>query len=395
MSMLNAPPERADLHIEAAPVPSVLNIMLLIAQIEHYPALDAALLAAAARIDDDLRDSLRDLAGHAEMLPLDGDMSDFPTYLATILVADDRMTLAAVWQQVLVPAWPQLLKTIVQQAAMLERFSIDHRNTQPVPFATALRTRVARDIDPTGLPLVFVPAPWNGRYVTALRSSTAVYVFFQPMRWLGTLCRSAPTNPREITDRFAALADETRLRILALFADRDEITATDVREALDMTQPTASRHLAALGSVLAERRSDDKIKRYRLNPDALSMPALAVEQIIAQGWARAEAGFDQRDTQPADLRRFMAADGRLAVYPSKLKDKLSVLPFVAAQFAAGQTYTEHNVNDLIKQRITFEDYVTLRRDLCDFRYLTRSADGAVYQVGDPATSPALAFYREQ
>jgi ArsR family transcriptional regulator len=69
---------------------------------------------------------------------------------------------------------------------------------------------------------------------------------------------------------FKALGDDVRLRIVALLA-HGELCVCHIEEALDLTQPNASRHLALLraaGIVSHQRR--DKWVYYRLakQPDA-------------------------------------------------------------------------------------------------------------------------------
>jgi ArsR family transcriptional regulator len=48
------------------------------------------------------------------------------------------------------------------------------------------------------------------------------------------------------TGLLKALADPVRLRILNLLADRDEVCVCHLHEALELPQPTVSRHLAYL-----------------------------------------------------------------------------------------------------------------------------------------------------
>ena len=44
-----------------------------------------------------------------------------------------------------------------------------------------------------------------------------------------------------------------------------------------------------------------------------------------------------------------------------------------------KVYTEKEINALIKSRISFDDYVTIRRDLYDFGYLDRLENGTAYK----------------
>jgi len=51
---------------------------------------------------------------------------------------------------------------------------------------------------------------------------------------------------KQSIDLFKALADETRLRILALLLTREELCVCDIIAALQLPQSTTSRHLAYL-----------------------------------------------------------------------------------------------------------------------------------------------------
>lgn len=70
--------------------------------------------------------------------------------------------------------------------------------------------------------------------------------------------------------RYKALADRTRLGILALMVGRtDAICVCEVNEFFDLEQPTISHHLKVLreaGLVLSERRANWAY--YHLHPDA-------------------------------------------------------------------------------------------------------------------------------
>ena len=65
---------------------------------------------------------------------------------------------------------------------------------------------------------------------------------------------------------FRALSDRTRLRILNLLL-RGELCVCDIVNALDVPQPTASRHLAYLRKAgLVESRRDGLWMHYKLAP---------------------------------------------------------------------------------------------------------------------------------
>lgn len=72
----------------------------------------------------------------------------------------------------------------------------------------------------------------------------------------------------EHTRLFQILADETRLRALALMHNVGEVCICELVHALELSQPKISRHMAALRAVgLAEPRRDAQWVFYKLNPN--------------------------------------------------------------------------------------------------------------------------------
>ncbi|MGB2079656.1 MAG: metalloregulator ArsR/SmtB family transcription factor [Vibrio sp.] len=67
---------------------------------------------------------------------------------------------------------------------------------------------------------------------------------------------------------YKALSEETRLKSLLLMLNHGELCVCDLMEALDLSQPKVSRHLAELRKqdlVIDERRG--KWVYYRINPN--------------------------------------------------------------------------------------------------------------------------------
>lgn len=71
-------------------------------------------------------------------------------------------------------------------------------------------------------------------------------------------------------------------------------------------------------------------------------------------------------------------EGRITTIPSKEKKKLIILQQIVQRFDKEQTYTEAQVNEVLKT--VYADYVSLRRHLIEYGFMERSADGAVYRV---------------
>ncbi|MCH7394168.1 metalloregulator ArsR/SmtB family transcription factor [Acinetobacter dispersus] len=83
------------------------------------------------------------------------------------------------------------------------------------------------------------------------------------------------------TDFFKCLSDPTRLDILKLVIDRQNICVCELTEQLELSQPKISRHLALLRnlSILLDERKGQWVY-YSLNPD-LPEWAKSVLNIIA------------------------------------------------------------------------------------------------------------------
>ncbi len=69
-------------------------------------------------------------------------------------------------------------------------------------------------------------------------------------------------------------------------------------------------------------------------------------------------------------------EGKVIAFPSKEKKKLIILQYIMEQFPAMKTYTEKEVNEIIKGII--DDYVTVRRYLIEYGFMDRKQDGSEY-----------------
>jgi ArsR family transcriptional regulator len=93
---------------------------------------------------------------------------------------------------------------------------------------------------------------------------------------------------------FKALGDDTRLRILGLLAS-GEVCVCNIHEALDLPQPTVSRHLAYLRkSGLAAARRDGLWMYYRLQVPAEPAAAKVLKATLEAVGAIPSAGSDRK-----------------------------------------------------------------------------------------------------
>jgi hypothetical protein len=84
------------------------------------------------------------------------------------------------------------------------------------------------------------------------------------------------------------------------------------------------------------------------------------------------------------LKPFLNSEGQVAQWPAKRPKQAVVLEYLASKFEANHSYTETEVNDILKEWHTFEDWALLRRELFDKGYFDRELDGSDYQLAHPA-----------
>lgn len=81
---------------------------------------------------------------------------------------------------------------------------------------------------------------------------------------------------------------------------------------------------------------------------------------------------------PSEVRRYLDTAGRVVSWPGKSSARRSVLAFLATHFCAGRVYNEREVNEILMRALACSDHASVRRDLCDLRYLARERDGSRY-----------------
>jgi ArsR family transcriptional regulator, cadmium/lead-responsive transcriptional repressor len=89
----------------------------------------------------------------------------------------------------------------------------------------------------------------------------------------------APTEPELVGKYFRALGDPTRVRILELLRDHDELSVTGIAGRLGQSQPKVSNHLACLRWCgFVDTRRDHPTVYYRVADER-------VTQLLALGRA--------------------------------------------------------------------------------------------------------------
>lgn len=78
------------------------------------------------------------------------------------------------------------------------------------------------------------------------------------------------------------------------------------------------------------------------------------------------------------LKRYLDANGVVKTWPGKAQNRLVILEYLASKFEPGKQYSEQEINLILMKYL--DDYVTRRRDLIEYHFLTRTDDGRFYWV---------------
>lgn len=163
--------------------------------------------------------------------------------------------------------------------------------------------------------------------------------------------------PPELLDFFKALADQSRLKIVGILAQRTA-SVGELAELLELKEPTVSHHLRKLREAgLVSATQDGTTRRYRLQTselESMSRRLLATDQIERS----APVDVDAYD------RKVLAAfvDGETLVsIPAQRKKRDVVLRWLLERFEPGERIPETEVNERIQR--SHWDSAWLRREM--------------------------------
>jgi hypothetical protein len=165
---------------------------------------------------------------------------------------------------------------------------------------------------------------------------------------------------------FKALANETRLRIVGILANR-EASVSDLADLLEVREPTVSHHLSILKELdLVRMEAQGNVHIYSLNEDALL--DMKRDVFTPRHVAAMVEDVDARSWKDKVLETFVI-DGRLTQIPAQRKKRIVILQWVAGKFKPGERYSEPEVNGILKQ--VHPDVASLRRYLVMWSFMAR------------------------
>jgi len=179
-----------------------------------------------------------------------------------------------------------------------------------------------------------------------------------------------------LVEVFKALGDPSRLRILGAVAERPR-TGKELADLLAAGAPTVSHHVAKLvdAGLIAVRR-DGQSRIYALDEAALGALTRLVAQRPYPELPEQASADDAEARERAKVIRDFFDGARLKQIPAQRKKRVIVLQHLLTGFEPHRDYPEKEVNAILRE--AHEDVATLRRELVDYGFMTRS--GGVYRV---------------
>lgn len=158
-------------------------------------------------------------------------------------------------------------------------------------------------------------------------------------------------------------------------------------ETLPVAIPDLSSFARALSQALKTRLAETAEPPGHVETLNLVARALGHRNVQSLRAAlRAPAASARTAEAPAALsdnaRKALAqfdTEGRLVRWPTKFSVQRLAMWVLWTRFEAKRTYTEREVNAILKAANAFDDHVTLRRELVNHKLLTRKADCSEYR----------------
>ena len=172
----------------------------------------------------------------------------------------------------------------------------------------------------------------------------------------------------EMLDYVKALSDPERLRIIGLLS-QGNATREEIAARLNLSAKDSLTHLGFLEFVGVVTQTEGV---FALNNDKLA--TLGKEKLVSGG-NKFNPPEDLDEFSKKILRDYLNPDGTIRQVPDQKKIG-PVLEYLIQNFEFDRTYTEREVNTIIKR--FNEDTAGLRRDLVDAGMLAREDDGSKY-----------------
>ena len=173
----------------------------------------------------------------------------------------------------------------------------------------------------------------------------------------------------EVLDFVKAMASAERLRVIGALV-RGRATQAEIAEQLHVPVRDVFNQLAYLVHVGVVREEEGN---YELDEKA-------IESLARGQFEGKRPVYEAKEAKPEDVRKvlkaYLNADGTLKQIPLEGRKLLIILNYMLDAFAFDVTYTEKEVNSIIRR--FHVDTASLRRAYIDYGFLARESDGSMY-----------------
>lgn len=121
--------------------------------------------------------------------------------------------------------------------------------------------------------------------------------------------------------------------------------------------------------VITRKLQSGEIEGYKIGKD------WRIEEDAIQKWLKRISNEFAMDPRQKVINNFIKR-GRLVQLPAQRKKRVYILEFLLEKFDANRTYTEAEINDMIKQY--YDDFCTVRREFIIEKMMTRK-DGKYHR----------------
>jgi Uncharacterized protein conserved in bacteria len=178
----------------------------------------------------------------------------------------------------------------------------------------------------------------------------------------------------ELLAFFKALADENRLKIVGLLAQR-EFSVEELAETLALGVSTTSHHLSRLSKAgLVTARTDGHYYFYGLKLDVIQ--EMSAKLLKTEDLPRLSQDVNEDAYARKVMSSFVDAEGHVKAFPEKEKKLLVILNYIACAFEPGKHYPEKEVNEILLRFNS--DTAFMRRSLVEFKLMARQGGGGEY-----------------
>jgi hypothetical protein len=140
-----------------------------------------------------------------------------------------------------------------------------------------------------------------------------------------------------------------------------------------------SEHLAAHTALPAHQSLLNHIARAAGHRNLQALHALAARRPVVAAGATPAPVSPPLSAAAAKALASFDEWGRMSRWPHKYSVQRLALWVLWMQFQSRRSYSEREVNSVLKAWHTWGDHVTLRRELINDRLLTRKSDGSEYR----------------